>query len=131
MVPIDLQKMFGGRFRIIYDPSYDVFHVPKAKRDPWMMCIPCQFGMIYPYSDVLLAAEVDYHPKTAKQLQALTGVALTQDGDYERTFTFSLAVFEQVAAILKPRKRRILTEEQKARLASVAKPFGKRQDVAK
>lgn len=79
------------------------------------MQIPCQgTGVtIYPHSDTLLAVEVNHRPGIAKRLAHLI---LHQDGDFEKTFLFPLDQFEEVAAIVQPRKRRILTNEQKERL---------------
>jgi hypothetical protein len=39
------------------------------------------------------------------------------------TFLFDLFLFDQVAAIVKPRRRRRLTKEHKAKLAEVSAPY--------
>ena len=68
---------------------------------------------IYPFGGDRLAVEVDGRPGLVKQLTALPGVGLWQDGDGEKTFLFDVARFEAVAAVVRPRKRRRLPEGQR------------------
>ena len=116
---INLRESFGGEYRITFDEAYEPAHVPIEKRDPWMMQIPCAGRgiTIYPYGSTVLAIEVDRRPSIAAKLTALNGLRLHQDGDVERTYLFDLSLFDQVAEIVKPRKRRILTETQLQALA--------------
>jgi hypothetical protein len=87
-----------------------------------MMTIPCRREVvIYPDGDGTLAVEVDGHPILAKRLAAVSGVVLCHDGDREKTFLFPLGLFERVAELVQPRRRRRLSPEQreasKSRLA--------------
>src|SRR5262245_62607542 len=118
---ITLLQTFGARFRITYDEAYDPAHVPIAKRDPWMMQIPCagRGVTIYPQGGSTLAVEVDRRPSIAAKLTAL-GLRLHQDGDTERTFHFDVSQFEEVAQIVKPKTRRVLTPAQVQVLAKHA-----------
>jgi hypothetical protein len=115
---LNLQQLFGKTYRITFDPSCDTRHVPRAKRDPWMMQIPCKGRgvTIYPFDAFTLAIECDYRVKATRELAAL-GLRLHQDGDKEKTFLFAVEQFEAVAAIAKPKKRRVLTEAQRESLA--------------
>ncbi len=132
MIPINLQTMFGNKYRITYDESYDVKGTRRATRDPWMMQIPCRRGVtIFPHSDELLAVELDRHNKMARRIAKLPGTVIHQDGDHEKTILFPVCVFDTIAEIVQPRKRRILSEEQKARLASQGNRFGTRRHEAK
>jgi hypothetical protein len=109
---LNLQELYGGRYRIAYDPAADT---PSERKDPWMMTIPCRSGaVIYPYGGDLLAVEVDYHTHLAKRLAAIPGVRPHQCGEAERTFLFPVALFDQVAEVVKPRVKRRLTPEQRA-----------------
>ena len=78
--------------------------------------------VIYPHGDGLLAVQCDCRPFVAKQLLAL-GLRLIQDGDHEKTFVFLLVQFEEVAAIVQPRRRRVISDERKAALAAMGQPF--------
>jgi hypothetical protein len=97
----NLRRLYGNKYLIEWDES-------RQGRDdsPWLMQLPCWRGVIYPFGRDLLAVEVDYRPKTARAVAAIPGVKLHQNGDHETTFVFSLALFEQVAAIVRPRRRR-------------------------
>jgi hypothetical protein len=126
---VNLRALFGADYRITFDDCYDSYHVPKASLDPWLMQIACKGGItIYPHGGDLLAVEVDYHSTLAKRLAALPGVTLHQDGNREKTFLFPLALFDQVAAIVQPRRKRKLSPEQResatARLAQARARLG-------
>jgi hypothetical protein len=93
-------------------------HIPPESRDdPWYYQIPCDFGIIYPHGADTLALEIDYHNPTANRVLKIPGTRLSQDGDFEKTILFSLSLFDQVAEIVKPKRRRVLTPEQRAALA--------------
>jgi hypothetical protein len=81
-----------------------------------MQTIPCRFGTICPHGGENLAIEVDGHPRIAKQVEAIPGVVLHQDGDDEKTFVFPLSLFDHVAAIVEPKRIKRLTDEQKSKL---------------
>lgn len=122
MNPINLQKMFPA-YRITYDESYDVKGTRKATRDPWYMQIPCAKGItIYPHSDTMLAVEVNDRNVLAKRIQAVHEIVTHQDGHREKTFLFPPSTFDRIAAIVKPKKRRVVSEEQIERLKIYAFP---------
>jgi hypothetical protein len=108
--PINLMQRFGKRYRIGWDGAYNPKNVPRDKLDPWAMEIPCERGTIYPHGGNDLAVMVDHRPITAKRLAAIPGVELVQDGDHEKTFVFPVELFPQIAKLVKPRRRRQITE---------------------
>lgn len=111
---INLRDRFGHCYRITYDPAYDPKHRPRDKLDPWMMQILCQRGTIYPFDSTRLAIDIDGSNVTANKLQRLDGVEIYRDGEYERTFLFDSEIFDQVAKLVQPRRRRVMSEEWKA-----------------
>jgi hypothetical protein len=115
----NLRDLYGDRYRIGHDPAATT---PSERKDPWMLTIPCRGGVvIYPHGAGALAVEVDGRPILAKRLAGIPGVVLHQDGDQEKTFLFPVALFDQVAELVQPRRRRRLSPEQreasKSRLA--------------
>src|SRR5262245_29845495 len=112
---VNLLETFSGSYKVTFDEAYSPRHVPRDKLDPWMMTLPCERGIIYPFGGDRLAVAVDDRTITAKAVAAIPGVTVHQDGDTEKTYTFPVSVFEQVAAVVKPRKRRHchLTDDQK------------------
>ncbi|MGH7178454.1 MAG: hypothetical protein ACREJC_13835 [Tepidisphaeraceae bacterium] len=121
---VDLVERFGTQYRITWDPAYDPGHVARDKRDPWHAQIPCRYGVIYPQGGDFLAAEVDNHRMLTKPLLAIKGVRLSQDGDHEKTFLFPVELFDQVAAILQPRRKRLVSEEVRRLLADMSALHG-------
>ena len=122
----NLQQILGDRYRITWDPAYDPSHVPHDKRDPWMMQVPCEGKgvTIYPHGGTILAIELNRRFQLANRLKVLPGVTLHQDGNTEKTFLFDVSLFDQVAAIVSPRTKRVVSEEERARLASLSKRYG-------
>lgn len=105
---VNMRTLFGARFRVGRDPA-----ASARDTDPWLLTLPCRYGTIYPHGGDVLAVEVDGHSKLAARVAALPGVRAHQWGDQERTLLFPVALFDQVAAIVRPRRRRVLTEEQR------------------
>src|SRR5262245_14096623 len=129
---ISLLETFGDKYRITWDEA-----AGNARSDPWMMQIPCREGItIYPHGGNTLAVELTGHRNLVKRLAALPGLKLWQDGDDEKTFLFDLALFPQVAEIVKPhRLPPPLSDEQREevrqRLAKYAfRPAGERPNSA-
>jgi hypothetical protein len=114
---VNLKERYGDRYRLGWDPADESGH-----RDPWMMVLLCQRAVIYPHGGDQLAVEVDGHPVTARRLAEL-GLRCTQDGDHEKTFVFPLERFEEVAALVLPRRRRQLTPEQREAAMKNLRPF--------
>jgi len=110
---INLQKRFGRQYRISYDPTYNPKHRPKGKLDPWMMQVECQRGVIYPHGGELLAAEVEGRALTRKRLADLDCTTTIQEGDGFLAVTFNVRDFPAVAKLMKPRRRRRLTEKRR------------------
>src|SRR5437868_7136193 len=110
----DLRELSGETYRISYDPAAET---RGERSDPWTMQLPCagRGVTLYPHGPDRLAVEVDRRPGVARALAALPGVTVTQDGGFggEMTVTFPLERFAAVAAIVRPRRRRKLTPEQR------------------
>jgi hypothetical protein len=104
---IDLKARFGREYRIGLDPA------AKSEADPWMFTLPGRRGFIYPHGGEALAVEVDGRPILAKRVAAIPGVVLHQGGDREMTFLFPVALFDRVAELVQPRRRRRLSPEQR------------------
>ncbi|MBN2025122.1 MAG: hypothetical protein JW809_20260 [Pirellulales bacterium] len=115
---IDLKARFGRRYRLGRDESYGAERGPGGRaRDPWTLMIPCRFGHLYPFDADLLAASVDGFPRVAGRLRALACCRVWQDGDRgELTVVFHVNDLAEVARIVRPRRRRRLSPEQRATL---------------
>jgi len=116
---INLQQEFGTRYRVTFDAAYSPKHVPRDKLDVWSMQMPCQRGVVYPHGGGLLAVEVEGRRVTANRLRQLNCTTTYQEGDNFLTVTFDAADFDEVAAVVKPRRRRQVSEAERQRLASI------------
>ena len=114
---INLQENFGHQYRLGLDEA------AESRDDIWMMTIPCRTGTIYPHGGEMLALELNRHSKIAKQVAAIPGVVLHQDGDEEKTFLFPISLFAKVAMVVGARKVRRLGEDHKARLLQGGQKF--------
>ena len=111
---IDLWRMYGHDYRVSWDPAYDTSGVPRHKLDPWYFVIHGRFGTVYPFGGMCLVCEIDNHNKIArKALENVNGSTLIQDGEYEKAIRFAAEYFPIVADILRLRRRKKLSQEQK------------------
>jgi hypothetical protein len=130
---VNLKERFGKRFKVADEESYEAAYGPGAFReDPWLMIVLCRHGHIFPHGGATLAATTEGRG-TARKLAALDCVTVYQDGSDGVTVLFNVADFVQVAKVMKPRRRRQMTEEQKRlaaeRLAKYAFPSARQSDL--
>jgi hypothetical protein len=104
--PIDLRERFGGKYRITWDEARE-----GRDESPWLMQIPCagRGVTVYPHGGSTLAVEVNNRRGVSARLAEL-GLTQHQDGDREKTFLLDVADFDRVAAVVRPRRRRHLSE---------------------
>ena len=133
---INLKAHFGDTYRVEYEASYHADRGENARsEDPWLMVIPCQHGHIYPHGRDVLAASTNTRGGIARKLAALDCTTVVQDGSDGINATFHVRDFERVAELMKPKRRRRLTVEQRRaaaeRLAKYAfKPAGQSDSEA-
>jgi hypothetical protein len=120
---VNLAARFGNRCKIAFEEKYNPGKRALEQLDPWMMEIPCRRGTIYPYGGNLLAVMIDGHPKLVRELRGLPFLKIVQDGDQEATFVFDVADFDKIAKLVKPRRRRRLTESQRRAAAVRLAPY--------
>lgn len=104
---INLQEQFGTRWRIEYEPSYYADRGERTRtEDPWLQVIPCQHGHLCPWGSDLLAASTNGRGVIAKRLKALPFVTVEQDGSDGVNASFPVDHFDEVAKIMKPKRKR-------------------------
>ena len=115
---INLRETFGDRFRVRFEESYYAQYGRHARvDDPWLQLIPCDFGHISPWGGSKLAACTTGRGAIAKRLVKLACTTVVQDGVDGVNVTFDMVDFDQVAAVMRPKRVRHLSPEAKARLA--------------
>jgi hypothetical protein len=116
---IDLKECFGNCYRVVAEESYRAERGDTARiHDPWLLVIPCKYGHIYPHGGECLAASTTHRGPLANQLAALSCVRVVQDGDDGVNAVFHIDDFDQVAAVMKPKRRRKLSSDHAKKLAA-------------
>ncbi len=118
---INLKERFGRKFRVEYEESYHAEYGPDARTEaPWLMIVPCRYGHVFSHGGRILAASVDGHPNVAGVLRRLKCCRVHQDGDDgELTVLLDVADFAKVARIMRPRRRRQISEAERQRLQAM------------
>ena len=120
----DLHERFGDRYKIEHAESYAAERPEfRSQEEVWLQIIPCRFGHVYPYGGSALAVFVDGHPKLAGRLKRQGCCRVYCDGDDGTTLLFDVADFDKVAEIMRPKKRRRMTPEQRQAAVERLKAF--------
>ena len=120
---VNLRERYGAKYRVEYEESYHAERGDHARfEDPWLMILLCQHGHISPFGGEILVACTNHSGRIPTRL--MTGVPSAEmwmDGDDGANIKFHVRDFETVALIMKPRRRRRLSAEQRERLVKVGK----------
>ena len=120
---IDLKKRFGDRYQIHQEESYQAERGNNGRvDDPWLWIIPCRHGHIYPDGNGL-AASTNHPGRIANQLKKLPGTRVVQDADDGINVVFDLDYFDQVAAVMKPKRKKRLSPAQRAEQIERLRPY--------
>ena len=126
---VNLRERFGKRYRVRHEESFRA--EGRRVACPELMILLCKYGDIYPWGGQMLAASVDGHPKIAGKLRQLECVEVVQDGDFgELTAAFDVDDFAKVAKVMRPRRRRQVTPEQRAEMVARLRQSRKSAPVA-
>jgi len=105
---VNLRVTFGDRFQVRLEPP------ARSWNDPWYHIIPCRFGHIYPHGAGRLGFASDCRGAIAKRVAALPFATVTQDASDGMNITFPAEHFDEVARIVRPKRRRRLCDAQRA-----------------
>jgi hypothetical protein len=104
-MPANLETTFPA-----YRIAMSLDHEPGHERDPWNFEIPCGRwkARIYPHGGPRLQAWITTgHLNVALAALAAAGCAEHQVGDHEATVIFDVKDFDRVAAVLRPKLKRL------------------------
>jgi hypothetical protein len=115
---VNVRERFGQRYRVEYEESYYAERPEyRSAEEVWLQIIPCQRGHIYPHGGKMLAAATNGPGPIVKKLLAVPGAQMWQDGDDGANILFPVEQFEDVAKLMRARRRRRLSPEQRAKAA--------------
>ena len=114
---INLRKRFGHEYRITHDEAYKAEATEfRTQEEPWLQQIPCDKGHIDAYGGEFLEACTNTRGGTAVKLMRLPFIdrGRSMDGDDGVNAVFHVDHFDEVAAIMRPKRRRRLSPEARA-----------------
>ena len=115
---IDLKKRFGQKYRIFMDEAWYVETAEsfpdKIKHRPWYYEIRGKYGTIYLYGTNQLAVRITANRiKSRIKTDYRNILSLYLEAEDESIFLFSPVNFEIVAGLIKARRKRQITNEQR------------------
>ena len=111
---INLKKRFSDLWRVEYEANL----CERARiEDPWGMIIPCRHGHICPWGGGRLAACTAKRGMVATRLANLLFTDLEQDGQDGVNVSFPADLIDQVAEIMRPKRKRPPQTEAQQRAA--------------
>jgi hypothetical protein len=114
---VNMKERYGRSYRVVSEDGN------SRNSDPWLWQIPFRYGHLYPHGGTRLGAATTGR-RIGQTLAKLPGVRIEQEAEDGYNLTFDVADFRKVAAIIRPRRRRQLSPEQRARLvAAGAEPL--------
>jgi hypothetical protein len=110
---MNLKTRFGKQYRVELEAGGD-------KSDPLAYIMPCRHGHIFAHGKRTLGAATNSAGPIAKRLRAMPRVKVWQDGSDGLNVIFDVDDFDLIAELMRPRARRRLSPEHKAKLAAAA-----------
>jgi len=120
---LNLRERYGRQFKIAFDEAYYAERGRGAwADDPALQIIPGRLGHVYPASGGRLAAFGRSGP-TAAKLRALPYAEVWTDGSDGVTVLFPPDRLNEVAHLLHLKRRRRVSDQERARLAEVGRQY--------
>ena len=124
---VNLKQRFGDRYKVQFEESYRAERPEFRQQEVvWLMTIACENGHVSPWGGRLLAASTNKAGPVANKLKRLPFVQTAQDGEDGATVVFDIQHFDELAAVMKPRRRRQgrrLSDEERQRLVEAGAKY--------
>ncbi len=121
---IDLKKEYGKKYRIFMDESWEAEVNRDPKDKPWYYEIRGKYGKIYLYGSNKLAVHITSNVignRVERENQDIFNLYLKRSEG--STFLFKEENLEMAAKLIKAKTRRVLSDEQKAKLIEGGRSF--------
>lgn len=105
---IDLKQLADRKYKIRLDESYEADQGGKE----WYYQIPCKHGHIFVQGKSELGVFTN-KPNINKFLKEISGLRKLQIGDKEFSYGFPPELMDQVAEVMRARRRPRLSDEQR------------------
>ena len=127
MTVTNLKQKYGSKYKVVYDGTDDSCRAELV----WCHEIRGRHGIIYPYGhNGSLAVRIEAKTKiknnaVARRLES-EGFPVIQRGDWAINFEFMPEQIDYIAGLIKAKKRRRLSPEQKVQAMAALAKVGKR-----
>lgn len=113
---IDLQATYGKRYKVTIDETWNVEQQRKEEDKPWYYEIRGKTGYIYPHDNYRVALELT--PRLWKRWEQNPPMAYVKyrECDEGPTLLITNSLIPQALKWIRPRRRRTLSPEHKAKL---------------
>jgi hypothetical protein len=119
---LNLRDLFGAKYRVTHEESRAADRGDHTRvDDPWTMLVLCEHGHVGAYGDNELYASTNRSGSVAMALRNLDCCRVWMDGSDGLNVVFDVTDAKKVLAVMKPRRRRQLSPEQKARLVEMGR----------
>lgn len=120
MTVIDLKKLASEKYRVTIESSYyaESGSTQKRNRDPYLWLIVGRHGEVFLWAPDRLAVSTYKRGGIARRLLDLPYTEVAQDGSDGVTVTFAVEHLDEVAQIVRLRRRPVLTDERRAELSN-------------
>lgn len=112
---IDLKAGYGKRFRVVSEDGN------SRNTDPWLWQLLCVSGHVYPHAGQRLGAATAKRGPLIGKLLAVPSARMEQDADDGANISFDATDLVAVLAIMRPRRRRQLSPEQREKMAAIGR----------
>ncbi len=125
---VDLKKQYGKKYRIFMDEAWDAedshSNPDKVKDKPWYYEIRGKYGTVYLYGTNKLAVRITGNRiKNRIKAEYADILSLYLEAEDESIFLFSPDNFEIVAKLIKAKRKRQITEEQRKLIIERTKEY--------
>jgi hypothetical protein len=122
---VDLKKQYGKKYRIFTDEAWAAedsqSNPDKVKDKPWYYEIRGKYGVIYLYGDNKLAVRITGNRiKSRIKTEYKDILSLYIEAENESIFLFNPENFEIVAGLIKARRKKQISEQERLRLRSIS-----------
>lgn len=121
---LNLMETFGKKYKITMDESWAVERQRKEEEKIWYYEIVGRLGTVYPHSETHCAFELT--PRTWKKMQAVTlpyTIKKHRECDEGPTLLIENDDVSMALRWIRPRKKRTLSPEQKAKAVARLKKY--------
>jgi hypothetical protein len=121
----DMKRRFGKKYKIFMDEAWEVedsqSNSDKVKDKPWYYEIHGKYGAIYLYGKDKLAVRITANRiKSRIKAEYKDILSLYLEAEDESIFLFNLDNFEIVAKLIKARRKKQLSDQERVRLRNIS-----------